>query len=89
MPSQPQPSTEDLIRRASVCITAIEHLLDAQPDLTTVMATELRQALAKHLPASTPNPDTVYLNEYVYDTASQADQDSTARTPRITRATAA
>ncbi|ROM55447.1 hypothetical protein BK649_07085 [Pseudomonas canadensis] len=86
MPSQPQPSTEDLIRRASVCVTAIEHLLDAQPDLTTVMATELRQALAKHLPASTPNPDTLYLNEYVYDTASQADQDSTARTPRITRA---
>lgn len=86
MPSQPQPSTEDLIRRASVCITVIEHLLDAQPDLTTVMATELRQALAKRVPASTPNPDTVYLNEYVYDTASQADQDSTARRPRITRA---
>ncbi|NWA70201.1 hypothetical protein [Pseudomonas reactans] len=86
MPSQPQPSAEDLLRRVPVCITAIEHLLDAQPDLSTVMATELRQALAKRLPASAPNPDTVYLNEYVYDNASQADQDSTARTPRITRA---
>lgn len=85
MPSQPQPSAEDLLRRVPVCITAIERLLDAQPDLSTVMATELRQALAKLLPASAPNPDTVYLNEYVYDNASQADQDSTARTPRITR----
>ncbi|NWF16903.1 hypothetical protein HX785_24705 [Pseudomonas reactans] len=85
MPSQPQPSTEDLLRRVPVCISAIEHLLDAQPDLATVTATELRQALAKRVPASAPNPDAIYLNEYVYDTASQADQDSTARTPRVTR----
>ena len=80
MPTQPQTSTEDLLRRLPIRITAIEHLLDAQPDLATVMATELRQGLAKLAPANPPNPDTVYLNEY--EIPSQTEQGSA---PRITR----
>ena len=85
MPSHPQPSTEDLLHRLPACITAIEHLLDAQPDLATVMASELRQALATLVPASPPNPDAVFLNESVDDTPSQANQASTAHAPRIIR----
>ncbi|AQT92819.1 hypothetical protein [Pseudomonas azotoformans] len=80
MPTQTQTSTEDLLRRLPPRITAIEHLLDAQPDLATIMATELRKGLAKRVPANPPNPDTVYLNEY--DIPSQTEQDSA---PRITR----
>ncbi|OAE14171.1 hypothetical protein AZH11_02330 [Pseudomonas simiae] len=86
MPSQPLlPSTEDLLRQLPLCTTAIEHLLDAQPDFATVMATQLRQALATLVPSSPPNPDAVFLNEYVYDAPSSAAQDSTVRVPRVTR----
>ena len=85
MPSQPLASVEDLLRKLSVCTTAIEHLLDAQPDITTVMAAQLRQALALLVPAAPPNPDAVFLNEYAYDSPSTDPQDSAAPIPRLTR----
>lgn len=85
MPSQPLASLEDLLRQLPLCTTAIEHLLDAQPTITTVMAAQLRQALALLVPASPPDPDAVFLNEYVYDTPSTDTQAGTARVARLTR----
>lgn len=85
MPSQPLASLEDLLRQLPLCTTAIEHLLDAQPTITTVMAAQLRQALALLVPASPGDPDAVFLNEYVYDTPSTDTQAGTARVARLTR----
>lgn len=90
MSSLPLPPTEDLLRRLPVCLTAIEHLLDAQPDFATLMAAHLRQALANLVPGTPLDPDAVFLNEYEYDakvTDTQVTdaQDSPARQPRVTR----
>ncbi|WP_330209082.1 hypothetical protein [Pseudomonas sp. AM4(2022)] len=85
MPSLPLPPTEDLLRRLPVCLTAIEHLLDAQPVFATLMASELRQALANLVPGNPLDPDAVFLNEYMYDTPAQDDSDSLPRRPRVTR----
>jgi hypothetical protein len=81
MPSQPLTTTEDLLRQLPLCTTAIEYLLDAQPVFATVMGAQLRLALASLVPDSPPDPDAVFLNEYVYDTPAPGAQ----RVPRITR----
>lgn len=70
MPLPPLPIAEEMLRPLLTCITAIEHLLDAQPDLATVMDAQLRQAF------SALNPDSVFLNEYVYDSTSTQGHDS-------------
>lgn len=81
----PLDSAEDALRQLALCTTAIEHLLDAQPTLATVMATHLRKGLAALVPASPPNPDAVFLNEYVYDTPAPDAPDGAVRVCRLTR----
>lgn len=76
---------EDALRRLPVCVTTIEHLLDAQPDFAAVMAAHLRQGLANLVPDSPPDPDAVFLNEYVYDPPSPDTQESPAPTARLIR----
>lgn len=85
MSSLPLPPTEDLLRRLPVCLTAIEHLLDAQPDFATLMAAHLRQALADLVPDTPLDPDAVFLNEYVYDSPTTDAPDRLEPKPRVTR----
>ena len=82
----PLPPTEDLLRRLPVCLTAIEHLLDAQPNVATLMAAELRQALANLVPGNPLDPDAVFLNEYEYAPPATDASESLTREPRLTRA---
>ncbi|MPQ86448.1 hypothetical protein F0170_22175 [Pseudomonas sp. MAFF 730085] len=85
MRSPPTPSSQDLLRQLSTCTASITHLLDAQPVFATVIAAELRQALATLVPETPPNPDAVYLNEYVYDTPTTPAGDSAVRSAHLTR----
>lgn len=85
MSSLPLPPAEDLLRRLPVCLTAIEHLLDAQPDFATLMAAHLRQTLANLVPGTPLDPDAVFLNEYVYDTPTTDAPDRLEPKPRVTR----
>lgn len=85
MSSLPLPPTEDLLRRLPVCLTAIEHLLDAQPDFATLMADHLRQALADLVPGTPLDPDAVFLNEYVYAPSATDATDALEPKPRVTR----
>lgn len=82
----PTSPTEDLLRRLPVCLTAIEHLLDAQPNVATLMAAELRQALANLVPGNPLDPDAVFLNEYEYAPPATDASESLTREPRLTRA---
>ncbi|PHN26124.1 hypothetical protein [Pseudomonas sp. ICMP 460] len=81
----PAPSPQQLLRQLATCTTGITHLLDAQPVFATVIAAELRQALALLLPDTPLNPDAVFLNEYVYDTPTPAAGDAPAAVARLTR----
>ncbi|AZF03159.1 hypothetical protein [Pseudomonas sp. R5-89-07] len=84
MTSSP-PTTEEQLRQLSACATSSEHLLDAQPRLATLMASHLRHALATLMPTSPPNPNEVFLNEYVYDTPSTDTPGTRVPVPRVTR----
>lgn len=85
MSSLTLPPAEDLLHRLPACLTAIEHLLDAQPDFATLMAGHLRQALANLVPGTPLDPDAVFLNEYVYDTPATDIPDRLEPKPRVTR----
>ncbi|MBV4548743.1 dermonecrotic toxin domain-containing protein [Pseudomonas triticicola] len=85
MNASPPDSAEDALRQLAPCTLAIEHLLDAQPTLATVMASHLRKGLAALVPENPPDPDAVFLNEYVYDTPSPDAPDGAARVRRLTR----
>jgi len=85
MNASPPDSAEDALRQLAPCTLAIEHLLDAQPTLATVMASHLRKGLAALAPENPPDPDAVFLNEYVYDTPSPDAPDGAARVRRLTR----
>ena len=85
MSSLTLPPAEDLLYRLPACLTAIEHLLDAQPDFATLMAAHLRQALANLVPGTPLDPDAVFLNEYVYAPPTTDIPDRLESKPRVTR----